>query len=300
MEPSVSLSKCGLAAVSVLASLGAAGTARATAYAYANVVFTDVTLGGLAADGVTIIGADVSTRSGASFPGFAPSGFSAGPKNPSAPLAEGSDALQAYSGPGPAPPENTYSQASLGGSGARGDTRIGPSFVAGRGTRTGDVAEARLDAAGVAASAAGTSTEFAIGVAPGRTAALTVTVGASVGLSATTVAAGEASSARVSARLAVVGIDGTAFAPLVLSPDVLNVSVSSADGGPDGTLSVGPISFGTSVMLGSGTYLLSLVSDAQVRLIGTAAPVLEPDSLAVLGGGLLGLGLGLVRRRKRA
>jgi len=102
-----------LVATTGLALLASASNAHATAYAYGNINFTNLSLSGLQASGVTVNSANVTTRDSAGYPGAAPVSNAASAANPASPLTAGSDVTQATSGPGPFPGENTYTQALL-------------------------------------------------------------------------------------------------------------------------------------------------------------------------------------------
>lgn len=291
-----------LAATSAIVIVGGASNAHAAAYAYGNINFTNLTLSGLT-DG-NVSAASVSSSSGSNYSGFAADGATAGPTNPLAPLTAGSDVRQSFSGPGGPPGQNVYTQALLGSFGTRGDARLTGNLLTGVGTGANDVAEGRLTGLnGTAGSNAGTSTGFTITVATTATTTFTLAFDASDSLSATTDTAGEFASAEVNASFTIGGTGSTVFAPFTFSPDTLNQSVSSTGGTGNGAFSSPLTRYSTSQTLGAGTYLFTLTSGAQERLTtpGTtpgATPVPEPLSLAIIGSGLLGLGM--LRRRNRA
>src|SRR3954447_8298331 len=145
------------------AVLFAAGTAHAIPYGFSTISFNNLSLTGLTAPGVTVNSSTVTTSSSAVYDGAAPDGASA-----AGDLTTGSDVRQSASGLSIVVPQNTFTQALTGASGARGDAIT--AGLIGVNATASDVAEGRLTVpSATAASTGGTSTGINITIAVGGT-----------------------------------------------------------------------------------------------------------------------------------
>lgn len=291
--------------------LGASNPAQASAYAYGNINFSNLSLSSLQSPGVTLDNGNISTRDSSGYPSAAAISNSVGATNASAPLTNGSDTLQAFSGPGLRPVDNTYTQSLLASLGTRGDAQLVGNLITGLNTGANVVAEGRITGAGSASSTAGTTTGFNVTVALNTTATFTLSFNASDSLAATTTDPGELSSASVSASFSVVGNGITDL----YAPSALNASVTSTGNGANDFISSPLAAYSHSVTLGPGTYQFSLLSDAQQSVSGAPrttpvppptptptptpapTPVPEPMTFILLATALLGVGV--VRRLQR-
>jgi len=271
---------------------GAASTAHATPYAYASNQITglSVTLSG----GGSIVPSTATTSisDSAQFNGFPISAFQA-----PGTVGSASAINQAYSGPGPAPGATFTPQGPGTFTGARSDAAIG---AGGAGTvSVSNVAEAFGGALGnsVGTNNAAISFQF---TGTGQSVVLAFSDLYQL-VASTAAVTGETANAAIQNNFSITPV-GSSTPLATYSPAEINRQIASAAGVPPNN-SVGPTTFAglfTSPILTAGVvYNIALTSTASETIQpGTTTPTPEPASLAIIGAGLVALGV--VRRRKGA
>lgn len=293
-------------AIGAIAGLSATGAAHADAYAFARNQITGFAITSTAA--FSFIGtATRDTITSAQFSGFPVAGDT-DPVN----LGNASNALQATSGPGPFPAENTFTQ-SVGIIGTRGDAFVsaGSPFGVGGVANGNNVAEGRaLSGSGQSGASAGRSTaDAAIRVTTGGT--FTFSFTDSILLRAEADLAGETANASIANEFSIIdgatGLVAYRFAPNgfldageTSDPFSLQQGCGSNSGIPVGGCLIGASSgffSGTSGFLSAGDYSITVRSASQENVL-TQRRIPEPTSLLLASAALLGLGI--ARRRNSA
>lgn len=298
-------------------TLGLSSQASAVPYAYASNVDSGFTIG-------------VAPGSGGSYtPNMQTSVFQTSnsvsssylvtPPGTNAAGANGSDAAQVTAGVGPFPGQNFFGQALQASSGLRAD-----SVDSGFNGSGGNVAEGRLVGApsfgsGSSVGSLTSTNSSAITVTVTAGTSLRISFSDAVGLVASTAPLNaESATATIASSVRITTAAGAtvfSFAPtgggagstsavtggtVVSDPFSLNQSLASTAGTPsvNSFLNSGFFAADT-VLLAAGTYNVLISQSASENLTaGIPVPVPEPVSMALLGTGLIGLGM--FGRKKRA
>jgi hypothetical protein len=205
---------------------------------------------------------------------------------------------QAYSGPGPAPPQNTFTQALTSTTGTRGEAFISSGTATTGGVGVQNVAEGNGTGSGASGSSTGGNTAALTFTVVGTGKAVKLTFSDAISLIASTDPLSNESATSSIANTFEITPQGQTTPIDTFAPGALNANVASQNGVPPTNTDSGTFSEShTTPILANGvTYTISFISTANENITPSIA-VPEPVSLVMLGSGLLGLGA--IRRRRR-
>jgi hypothetical protein len=277
-------------AVMVPAALAIApSVAHATPYAFASNDITGLTITGIPLADIT--SATTNVNDSAIFAG------SAGSTNQGNGIVGAALTIpQAYSGPGTAPPAVFTAVGPGNFIGTRADADIGAGNAGSGGVSVRNVAEGYGAAQGNSVGNNSSTITFHV---VGTGSAVTLSFNDAYMLIASTAAApNETASASITNTFSVTNSSGVQVS--TYAPGAINAHIGSGAGvPPTNTYSgSGPFTFTTPTLAAGETYNISLASASLENILpGTTRPVPEPASIAILGAGLLGLGLTFRRKR---
>jgi len=303
------------AAVAMALAVGAGQPAHAVpAYGYSELGFTNFSLSGIVngsgglETGVSNLSDSVLLTDGSNYPGALPGGGSA-----NGGLVLGADVLQATSGPGPFPGENVFTQQMLASSGTRGDGLI-TGAIAGGATST-LVSEGNLTVGpNSAGSNAGSSTIVTATFSTSAVLSIGLSFNAFLNLLASVGNVGDSATALSTATFSVKNdttglymsicdtiagtctMAGNNLALAEEAPGALNASVGTTTPGSPQSFNSPSTAYDYTVALAADAQYTVNLGDSTQDILATAA-VPEPISSALLGTGLIALGL--IRRRRQ-
>jgi hypothetical protein len=290
-------------------AFAAGGVAHAVpSYGFAELHFQDFTLSGINLATSTNV---VQAIDGANYPNA--TAVPAGSQSVFGNVTTGVDISQVTAGPGAFPGENTFTQAllpasALSPSGTRSDGNISGALAGGA---TSDlVAEGKLSVPNSSAgsnSGSNTSVHVTFSVASGGT-TVDLTFSASAMGNVAVGSTGDNAGIVTTAQFRIHDDSTNSYVSISdllngapnsdnVRPDALNLSSSTLDPSAPILINNPLTAYHYRATLGPGTYTLSLLDSTQVTL-STGAAVPEPASMAIIGTGMLGLGLLRLRRKK--
>lgn len=270
-----------LAFAALLAVAGATNADASPIYGYATLGLNLVTL-----SGIPLTNSSVTSTTSANYPGFA-STFNQAVADP----------LQASSGPGAFPAENTFSQALLPANvsspaGTRSDAQATGS-ISNLGSAT-FASEGKLVTAGSAGSSSGTNT--IINVTPASSTTLNLTFDASANLSAIVQSTGDSAVASTNFNFDIFDVTTSSFVTITdninaansgnfIAPLALNQSVTANTSGTPRSFTSSLTAYSYSAELSPGDVYRVVLTDGTSETLSSATP--EPSTWIMLMAGFV-------------